>query len=145
MAQRFLEGLPNVRKADLPHGAECMICLEEYGTVSSDNGTIEHAVLLPCLHHVGSECIAIWLSPGDGLGNSCPLCRTIFFPVHLRDIDDEDEEGDEDSDRDDDAEGDGWSENGEDDEEQADDVDEDDDEPPDEPMYVTSKFIFSFF
>ena len=140
MAQRFLEGLPNVRKADLPHGAECMICQEEYGTVPSDNGTIEHAVLLPCLHHVGSECIAIWLSPGDGLGNSCPLCRTVFFPIHLRDIDDEDEEEEEDegSDEDEEDERDSWYEDGEDDDEQMRDMDEDGDEPPDDPRYVSA-------
>ena len=94
MAQRLLDSLPKVPKDQLPTGAECMICKEEYGTVPSDNGTVEHAVWLPCLHHVGSECIAIWLSPGDGLGNSCPLCRTVFFENYLRDYDDEDEDGD---------------------------------------------------
>ena len=96
MAQRFLDSLPKMPKEAQAKGAECMICKEAYGTVPSDNGTIEHAVLLPCLHHVGSECIAIWLSPDDGIGNSCPLCRTVFFPNYLRDHDDEDEEGDED-------------------------------------------------
>ena len=93
MAQRFLEQLPKVRKNNLPDGAECMICKEEYGTIASDRGIIEHAVLLPCLHHVGSECIAIWLSSGHRLGNSCPLCRTVFFSSNSRDYDDEDEDG----------------------------------------------------
>ena len=93
MAQRLLDSLPKVPKDQLPSGAECMICKEEYGTVPSDNGTVEHAVWLPCLHHVGSECIAVWLSPGDGLGNSCPLCRTVFFENYLRDYD-EDGDGD---------------------------------------------------
>lgn len=61
MAQRFLDGLSKVRKNTLLEGNECMICKEEYGTVALDNGTIKHAVLLPCLHHAGSECTAIWL------------------------------------------------------------------------------------
>ena len=100
MAQRFLDQLLKVRKDELPSGAECMICREEYGTVPSDNGTIEHAVSLPCGHHVGSECIAIWLSPGDGLGNSCPLCRTVFFPSYLRDIDEDDDDYDDEGDED---------------------------------------------
>ena len=112
MAQRLLESLQKVPKDQLPSGAECMICKEEYGTVPSDNGTIEHAVWLPCLHHVGSECIAIWLSPGDGPGNSCPLCRTVFFEMYLRDFEDEDEDDD-----DDDEDGYGDSDEGDEEEE----------------------------
>lgn len=108
MAQRFLDQLPKVPNGQLPNVTECMICREAYGTVPSDNGTIEHAVLLPCLHHVGSECIAIWLSPDNGFGNSCPLCRTVFFPMPVRDYDDEDDDEDDndgsgDSDSDDDS------------------------------------------
>ena len=95
MAQRFLEQLAAIPKAKLPKDAECMICKEEYGTVPSDNGTIEHAVLLPCSHHVGSECIAIWLSPMNGPGNSCPLCRTPFFETDVRYHDDSDYDSDE--------------------------------------------------
>ena len=102
MAQRFLDSLPKVREETLPSDAECMICREKYGTVPSDNGIIEHAVLLPCLHHVGSECIAIWLSPRDLPGNSCPLCRTPFFQVHLHyyDSDSEHEDPDDEIDSD---------------------------------------------
>lgn len=130
MAQRLLESLPKVPRDQLPSGAECMICKEAYGTVPSDNGTIEYAVWLPCLHHVGSECIAIWLSPGDGLGNSCPLCRTVFFEKYLRDYDDEDEDedgdgyGDSDDDDDDEEEEEGSS--GEGDEDGSDEDDDDD-------------------
>lgn len=96
MAQRFLDQLPKVPDRLLSNVTECMICREAYGTVPSDNGTIEHAVLLPCLHHVGSECIAIWLSPDNGLGNSCPLCRTVFFPIRVWDYEDEDDGDDDD-------------------------------------------------
>ncbi|CAD6576420.1 MAG: hypothetical protein ASARMPRED_007722 [Alectoria sarmentosa] len=92
MTQGFLDQLPKARSGELPNGAECMICQEEYGTGISDNGVIEHAVFLPCLHHVGSECIATWLSPDDGPGNSCPMCRTVFFPPQSGDHDDEDED-----------------------------------------------------
>ncbi len=94
MAQQFLKQLPKVRSGELPDGAECMICKEEYGTVPSANGIIEHAVFLPCLHHVGSECIAIWLSPESRVGNSCPMCRKIFFEAEL--VYDEDDDEDED-------------------------------------------------
>lgn len=102
MAQSFLDQLPKVPKGT-PDVTECMICKEAYGTVPSDNGTIEHAVLLPCLHHVGSECIAIWLSPDQGLGNSCPLCRTVFNTRRPPNYEDEvsDEIDSEDSDSDD--------------------------------------------
>ncbi len=93
MVQQFLEQLPKVRSGELPNGAECMICKEEYGTVPSQNGIIEHAVFLPCLHHVGSECIAIWLSPESRAGNSCPMCRKIFFDAEL--VYDEDDDEDE--------------------------------------------------
>ena len=135
MAQRLLDSLPKVPKDQLPSGAECMICKEEYGTVPSDNGTIEHAVWLPCLHHVGSECIAIWLSPGDGLGNSCPLCRTVFFENYLRDYDDGDGDGDgygdsEDSD-DDDEEEDGSNEEDEDESDDEEDEGEGGNDPED--------------
>ena len=94
MAQQFLDQLPKIRRGELPNGAECMICQEQYGTVPSDNGVIEHAVRLPCLHHVGSECIAIWLSSETRLGNSCPMCRTVFFPAELAAYDSEDEDED---------------------------------------------------
>lgn len=149
MAQRFLERLPKVRKADLPNGAECMICKEEYGTVASDNGTVEHAVLLPCLHHVGSECISIWLSPGDGLGNSCPLCRTVFFPTYLRDHDDDpDEDEDEDSEdenSDDEDEGGSDEPDEEESDEGGDDEDGGDGDEPEEPREQTPMDLVAAF
>ena len=149
MAQRFLKRLPKIRKADLPNGAECMICKEEYGSVASDNGTVEHAVLLPCLHHVGSECISIWLSPGDGLGNSCPLCRTVFFPTYPSHHDDDpDEDEDEDSEDENSDEEDAGGSNEEDREgsdEEGDDEDEEDDDEPEEPRYQTPMDLVAAF
>ena len=149
MAQRFLDQLPKMPNGLLPNGTECMICKEEYGTVPSDNGNIEHAVILPCLHHVGSECIAIWLSPDNGLGNSCPLCRTVFFPIRVREYDDEDNDdgddddgsGDSDSDSDSDSDGDNDHDNeernqddgsGDSDEEEKEEEDDDDGDEGDE-------------
>lgn len=133
MAQRFLDQLPKIPNGLLPNGTECMICKEEYGTVPSDNGNTEHAVILPCLHHVGSECIAIWLSPDNGLGNSCPLCRTVFFPIRVRDYDDGDDDGDEgdgsgdsDSDSNSDGDNDHDNEDGNEDDGNEDDRNEDD-------------------
>ena len=108
MAQHFLNELAKVRLPDVPEDAECMICQEKYGTVPSDNGVLEHAVLLPCHHHVGSECIATWLSPNDGPGNSCPLCRTLFFHAPSRDYsDDEEEDEDDEGERDEEDDEDG--------------------------------------
>ncbi|KAL9064341.1 MAG: hypothetical protein Q9161_008941 [Pseudevernia consocians] len=132
MAQLFLDQLPKIRHGELPTGAICMICQEEYGTVPSDNGVIEHAVRLPCLHHVGSECIAAWLSPETRIGNSCPMCRTVFFPAQLAAYDDEDDDEDHESenndvsDEDDDDEHDDDDDDGENEEDEA---GEDGDEP----------------
>ena len=95
MARHFLDQLPRVQDGELPDGAECMICREKYGTFPSDNGVIEHAVLLPCSHHVGSECIALWLLHETGLGNSCPLCRTVLFNAEATDYDNEDDDEDD--------------------------------------------------
>lgn len=117
MAQQFLDHLPRVEDGALPDKAECMICREKYGTFPSDSGVIEHAVLLPCSHHVGSECIAIWLSPKMRVGNSCPLCRKVLFQP--RDTDDEDEDEDDYDDESEDADEDG----NEDDDESGDDED----------------------
>lgn len=125
MAQEFLTRLPRVRSEELPDGAECMICMEEYGAFPSDNGVIEHAVLLPCLHTVGSECIATWLSP-TRRGNSCPLCRTVFFPAQVFDFHDEFSDGDDDEhDEDGDEDGDEDEEDGNNEEEYGDEEDED--------------------
>ena len=77
----------------------CSICLEEYGTLSRETGTIEVEMRLPCNHCIGSACIAIWLKDH----NSCPICRRKFFPAQPRPYlehgimeDDEEEEEDED-------------------------------------------------
>ena len=85
MTQQFLDGLPKVALGELPPDSTCMICLDAYGTQTPDNGDItEFPVRLPCEHHVGSECISIWLSPDKRAQNSCPYCRAKFFPAQPR-------------------------------------------------------------
>ena len=134
MAAQFFSQLQTVSSGNLPNGAECMICWEEYGTVSSDSGVIEHAVFLPCLHHVGSECIAVWLSPDGGQGNSCPMCRNVFFPAQTR-YDDGDDENDDEEDEDEEDEDDhvdGYSDSDEDGSEDGDEDEDEDGDGPDE-------------
>lgn len=58
----------------------CCICLQNFGTMSSETGVVEYGVRLPCSHYVGSSCIATWLSSN----NTCPVCRHIFFPAQPR-------------------------------------------------------------
>lgn len=111
MAQQFLDQLPRIQDGVLPDHAECMICREKYGAFPSDNGVVEHAVLLPCSHHVGSECIAIWLSPATRIGNSCPLCRKVLFQPQNEYYDYEDSDDDEDGDHDEEGSGDEENEN----------------------------------
>ena len=80
MARQFLEKLPKIPLGELPTDSTCMICLDAYGTESLEKGNIaEGPVRLPCGHHVGAECISIWLSPDKTAQNSCPYCRARFF------------------------------------------------------------------
>ena len=84
MAKQFLEQLPKIPLGELPAGSSCMICLNTYGAQSAENGTIESPVRLPCTHHVGLECITIWLSADKTGKISCPYCRKSFLPVRPR-------------------------------------------------------------
>ena len=84
MAQIFLDGLPQVNFETLPSKSRCMICLEVYGTNLEHDGAVEVVVCLPCGHHVGAQCIRIWLSPNEEARNSCPACRRAFFPAQPR-------------------------------------------------------------
>jgi len=77
MATSFIDSLPNVGRGVLDKdNQKCCLCQEEYGTQASTRGIIERPVKLPCNHIMGSECITLWLTGG---GNSCPLCRHVFF------------------------------------------------------------------
>lgn len=70
----FLNQLPKVPETELCKDSCCMICHRDYSTDSADV-----AVVLPCKHHVGLECISTWLSMPRK--NSCPMCRRVFFKV----------------------------------------------------------------
>ena len=81
MAQNFVGQLPVVSKTDLVYGNRCGICREIYETNIPGSGIVtEDAVLLPCGHEFGYECLSTWLSPEEG-NNTCPLCRTELFPA----------------------------------------------------------------
>ena len=72
--EEFFDQLPRVPESELPKDSSCMVCRRDYGTDSADI-----AVMLPCNHHVGLECISTWLLiPGK---NTCPMCRHVFFDV----------------------------------------------------------------
>ena len=95
MAKQFLERLPKIPLGQLPAGSSCMICLSAYGAESAENSTIESPVRLPCTHHVGLECITIWLSADRTAKTSCPYCRKTIFPARprpYRTIEDDEEE-----------------------------------------------------
>ena len=80
MAEAFLHELLQMQNSVATKGERCDICLEEYGTLSRQKGTIEVAIRLPCNHLIGSACITIWLETN----NTCPICRREFFPAQLR-------------------------------------------------------------
>lgn len=82
MAETFLNELlqtTNSVQSD-DQDRDCVICLQETGTMNRDTGFIELQLRLPCSHIVGSGCITIWLKEN----NSCPLCRREFFPTQPR-------------------------------------------------------------
>ena len=58
----------------------CCICLQDFGSLSSETGVIECGIRLSCSHYVGSSCIATWLRSN----NTCPVCRHVFFPAQPR-------------------------------------------------------------
>lgn len=84
MAKRFLQQLPKIPLGELPADSSCMICLNAYGAQSAENGIVESPIRLPCTHHVGLECITLWLSANRTAKTSCPYCRKDFFPAQPR-------------------------------------------------------------
>ena len=65
------------RAHGLPANSACIICHEPYSAEPWRGSTAEVALLLPCNHHVGSECLSAWISEDNG--NTCPVCRTRIF------------------------------------------------------------------
>ena len=80
MAEAFLFELLQMHNSVHNPEERCGICLEEYGTLSRETGTMEVEIRLPCNHTIGSACIAIWLKAN----NTCPVCRHEFFPAQPR-------------------------------------------------------------
>lgn len=77
MAGRFLGQLRTAPYEDLTDKS-CPICTEDYNKLDRYGDLIEHAVVLPCNHIIGSACIGTWLSPLQG-NNTCPHCRKVLF------------------------------------------------------------------
>ncbi|CAD6574877.1 MAG: hypothetical protein ASARMPRED_006957 [Alectoria sarmentosa] len=91
----FLRQLPEAQP--LTEHEECPVCLQKYvptkttvpgimerlhSIVVRREAEAEHAVLLPCQHVLGSECIKRWISPADGNQNTCPYCvQQLFTPL----------------------------------------------------------------
>ncbi|MCJ1450230.1 hypothetical protein MMC28_000559 [Mycoblastus sanguinarius] len=92
MVEEFLDSLPDICKCDLPEeDRQCAVCLQEYCclyeylTGPLNEGTSERAVRLPCNHVIGFDCIVEWLSPYKEAKNTCPYCRSEFFPAQEQD------------------------------------------------------------
>lgn len=81
MAQQFLDSLPKVDAQMQSAESKCMICMDVYGTKTEEGGTNEPAVYLPCGHDVGAKCIEKWMTSESEARNTCPACRTTFFPA----------------------------------------------------------------
>ncbi len=74
MARSILRQLQKVPIYTLPTDAKCPICIQPYDNQTTDSGSFETAVCLPCSdkHIFGSECLVEWLISGK----TCPFCRT---------------------------------------------------------------------
>ena len=80
MATAFVSQLPRVPSSALPSDANCLICVQPYENLTTESGSFERAVALPCSakHVFGSECLSQWLT----LWKNCPLCRRpITLPI----------------------------------------------------------------
>ena len=73
MAKAFVRQLPRIPSYALPSDASCPICIQPYENLTTDSGSFEKAVALPCSdkHIFGSECLTEWLT----YGKNCPFCR----------------------------------------------------------------------
>ena len=81
MAQEFKNQLLKIENSVQSDDRQrCLICEEEIGSLSSETGAIECLIRLPCSHLFGSHCIANWLNEN----NTCPVCRSAFFPAQPR-------------------------------------------------------------
>ena len=81
-ATKFLEEQPRVKTEELPeHSQNCHICKEFFDDPDMDESR-ESAIMLPCNHIMGSECLKTWFQGS----NTCPMCRfTLFRTVSAAD------------------------------------------------------------
>lgn len=80
MAENFLSQLLTTEnRVESKEDGRCSVCLQVYGTLT-DTGAIECEVRLPCNHILGSMCPFTWLNSH----NTCPFCRSEFFPAQPR-------------------------------------------------------------
>lgn len=80
MSKAFLRQLTKIPSYALPKDASCPICVQPYENQTTDSGSFEKALCLPCdeRHIFGSECLLEWLRHG----NTCPLCRSELVFMH---------------------------------------------------------------
>lgn len=73
MAEAFVRQLPRIPSCALPSDANCPICIQPYENLTTDTGSFEKPVALPCSnkHIFGSDCLTEWLTNGK----NCPFCR----------------------------------------------------------------------
>ena len=90
MAKAYLRRLRKIPSYALPEDANCPICVQPYENQTTDSGSFEKAVCLPCSdrHIFGSECLLEWLRHGK----TCPLCRhpLVFLDGIDKEIEEED-------------------------------------------------------
>ena len=90
MAKAYLRQLPKIPSYALAGDASCPICVQPYENQTTDSGSFEKAVCLPCngRHIFGSECLLVWLRHGK----TCPLCRhqLVFLEESDREVEEED-------------------------------------------------------
>ena len=93
MSKAFFRQLPTIPSYKLPANASCPICIQPYENQTTDSGSFERAICLPCndSHIFGSECLLEWLRHGK----TCPLCRHEFVFLNR----DNDETAQDDRDR----------------------------------------------
>ena len=75
--------MPSLEPAEIPPDhQECGICDKNFNSLEDTD--VEYAVLLPCGHIIGRQCLAAWICPSlRGNNNTCPYCRRELFEKPL--------------------------------------------------------------
>ena len=82
----WIQDLESVNMTELEDADQgCGICRREYTDPShyahdsDESDRCVDPVKLPCNHIFGKVCIGEWLSPTEGEGRTCPMCRRVLF------------------------------------------------------------------